>query len=86
MFYSDVEQSKRFLSSQERGQHLAVSAAHSRLSHHNPVRCIAWHPHSTKIAVAVSDDSVRVYTAMSPGLVPTLRSKGQRSVSCLAWR
>ncbi|XP_034243709.1 aladin-like [Thrips palmi] len=70
----------------ERGQHLTASGAHSRSLHHNPVRCIAWHPHITKIAVAVSDDSVRVYTAMSPGLVPTLRSKGQRSVSCLAWR
>lgn len=68
----------------ERGQHSSTSSGQSW--HRSPVKCIAWHPHCTKIAVAVSDDSVRVYSAMSPGLVPTLRSKGQKSVSCLNWR
>lgn len=70
----------------DRSQHIASSALQSQPGHRNPVRCIAWHPHCTKIAVGVSDDSVRVYSASSPGFVPTLRSQGQRSVSCLAWR
>lgn len=26
-----------------------------------PIKCLAWHPHTTKIAVATSDDNVRIY-------------------------
>lgn len=52
---------------------------------HSPVRCLAWHPHCTKLAVAASDDSVRIYSTDS-NLVPILKSKMQRGVSCVAWR
>lgn len=51
----------------------------------NPVRCFAWHPYSTKIAVAGLDDIVRIYsTDMS--FVPLLKCKQQRNITCLAWR
>ncbi|KAK3923787.1 Aladin [Frankliniella fusca] len=70
----------------DRGQQLSTSASQAPSLHRNPVRFVVWHPHCTKIAVAVSDDSVRVYSASTPGFVPTLRSKVQRSVTCLAWR
>lgn len=51
----------------------------------SPVRCMAWHPHCTKIAIAASDDSVRIYSTEN-NLVPVLKSKLQRGVSCVAWR
>ncbi|XP_026285051.1 aladin [Frankliniella occidentalis] len=70
----------------ERGQHTNSTGSQAQSLHRNPVRFVVWHPHCTKIAVAVSDDSVRVYAAATPGFVPTLRSKLQRSVTCLAWR
>lgn len=49
------------------------------------VRSIAWHPHTTKFAVAICDDSVRVYSADSP-ICPILKFWKQRGVSDLAWR
>lgn len=51
----------------------------------SPVRYIAWHPHCTKLAIASSDDSVRIYSSES-NLVPVLKSKLQRGISCVAWR
>lgn len=51
----------------------------------SPIRCVAWHPHTTKLAVAATDDSVRIYTIDS-SLVPILKSKYQRNISCIAWR
>lgn len=51
----------------------------------SPIRCLAWHPHCTKIAVAASDDSIRIYSTDST-LVPILKSKLQKGVSCMAWR
>ena len=26
-----------------------------------PVKCLAWHPHTAKIAVAMADDSIQVF-------------------------
>ncbi|GLV46013.1 aladin [Carabus blaptoides fortunei] len=51
----------------------------------SPIRYIAWHPHISKLAVATSDDSVRIYSTDSK-LVPVLKSKLQKNVSCVAWR
>lgn len=51
----------------------------------SPIRCIAWHPFQTKIAIAASDDSVRIYSSDSK-LVPLLKCKQQRNVTCLEWR
>ncbi|XP_054267179.1 aladin-like [Macrosteles quadrilineatus] len=49
------------------------------------IRCLAWHPHCTRLAVAASDDSIRVYLDNSQ-LTPLLKCRGQRFVSCLVWR
>lgn len=51
----------------------------------NPIRCLSWHPHSARLAVATNDDSVRVYCNDNT-FVPLLRSKEQKSITCLAWR
>ncbi len=57
------------------------------------VRCLAWHPHAPRFALALGsseDDVVRVvHGGGGPGVPPVspaLRYKGQRGVSCLAWR
>lgn len=51
----------------------------------SPIRFIAWHPHCTKVAVAASDDSVRIFSSEST-LVPILKNKLQKGVTCVAWR
>ncbi|CAH2092652.1 unnamed protein product [Euphydryas editha] len=50
-----------------------------------PVKCMAWHPHTTKIALATADDYVRVYCS-EVSFVSTLKCKAQRHVSTLSWR
>ncbi|XP_068617760.1 aladin [Battus philenor] len=50
-----------------------------------PIKCLAWHPHTTKIAVATSDDNVRVYCS-EVSFVSTLKCKAQGHVSSLSWR
>ncbi|XP_069684617.1 aladin-like isoform X2 [Periplaneta americana] len=69
----------------ESGDKLIAAVSQTRAWPMSPVRCLTWHPHCTKLAVAAWDDSVRVY---SPGtsLTPILKCKSQRAVSCLAWR
>ncbi|MBN3306284.1 AAAS protein, partial [Amia calva] len=49
------------------------------------VRSFAWHPHTDKFAVALLDDSIRVYNSKSP-TAPTLKHRLQRSVASLAWK
>ncbi len=49
------------------------------------VRCLAWHPHVTKLAVAFKDDSVQVMASTS-ATNPVLKHKRQRHISCMAWR
>jgi hypothetical protein len=49
------------------------------------VRCMAWHPHTRKLALASRDDCIRVAGDGAP-LKPVLRHAGQRDISCLAWR
>ncbi|CAK1550395.1 unnamed protein product [Leptosia nina] len=51
----------------------------------SPVKCMAWHPHTTKIAIATADDGVRVYSA-DVSFVSTLKCKSQGHVSSLSWR
>lgn len=51
----------------------------------SPIRYLCWHPYSTKIAVATSDDLVRIYSNES-SLIPLLKCKQQKNVTCLAWR
>lgn len=49
------------------------------------IRCMDWHPHCTKLAIATRDDTVRIYSSYSK-LIPLLKCKTQRNVSSLAWR
>ena len=50
------------------------------------VRCLAWHPHTAKYAVALKDDSIRVHTDRKHDIVPILKHKLQRAVADIAWR
>ncbi|KAL0821506.1 hypothetical protein ABMA28_004970 [Loxostege sticticalis] len=50
-----------------------------------PVKCLAWHPHTTKMAVATVDDNVRVYCS-EVQFVSMLKCKAQGHVSSLCWR
>jgi len=54
----------------------------------DPVRCLAWHPHTPKLALALKDDTVKIYPASSPvpSVQPVLKHASMRGVSCLAWR
>ncbi|XP_064408544.1 aladin isoform X1 [Latimeria chalumnae] len=50
-----------------------------------PLRAFAWHPHTDKFAVALLDDSIRVYNAKSE-TIPTLKHRLQKNVAVLAWK
>ncbi|XP_077276161.1 aladin [Temnothorax americanus] len=49
------------------------------------VRCLSWHPHCTRLAVAMRDDRIRIFSQGLLG-VPVLRHSAQKSVCCLSWR
>ncbi|XP_004527384.1 aladin [Ceratitis capitata] len=49
------------------------------------IRCIVWHPNCFKIAVAGSDDIVRIYTDET-AMVPVLKSGSQKWITSMAWR
>ncbi|XP_066500239.1 aladin isoform X1 [Hoplias malabaricus] len=49
------------------------------------VRSIAWHPHTEKFAVALLDDSIRIYNSRS-STAPTLKHRLQRNVSAMQWK
>ncbi|RMB90345.1 hypothetical protein DUI87_33231 [Hirundo rustica rustica] len=49
------------------------------------VRAFAWHPHTNKFAVALLDDSIRVYNSSS-ATVPSLKHRLQRNVASMAWK
>ncbi|XP_072847192.2 aladin isoform X2 [Pogona vitticeps] len=50
-----------------------------------PIRAFAWHPHTSKFAVALLDDCIRVYNANS-ATVPVLKHRLQRNVASMAWK
>lgn len=53
----------------------------------SPTRCMAWHPHTSKLALALSDDTVRIlYMSGQGASQPLLKHAGMKSISCLAWR
>ncbi|OPJ71894.1 transcription factor Sp1 isoform A [Patagioenas fasciata monilis] len=49
------------------------------------IRAFAWHPHTSKFAAALLDDSVRVYNSSSV-TVPSLKHRLQRNVAAVAWK
>uniref|UniRef100_A0A8C4R2P6 Achalasia, adrenocortical insufficiency, alacrimia n=1 Tax=Eptatretus burgeri TaxID=7764 RepID=A0A8C4R2P6_EPTBU len=53
--------------------------------HNSPLRAFAWHPHTAKLALALLDDSIRIFYVKSR-TVPVLRHRCQRGVADLAWR
>lgn len=50
------------------------------------VRCLAWHPHANKFAVALKDDSIKIYQANRLNLIPLLKHKLQKAVTDMGWR
>ena len=51
----------------------------------SPVRCLAWHPHTAKLCVALQDDSIHVHSSQQL-VKPVLKHAGQRAVTCMAWK
>uniref|UniRef100_A0A8C4I4V2 Achalasia, adrenocortical insufficiency, alacrimia n=1 Tax=Dicentrarchus labrax TaxID=13489 RepID=A0A8C4I4V2_DICLA len=49
------------------------------------VRAFAWHPHTDKFAVALLDDSIKIYNPKSV-TTPTLKHRLQRSVAAVQWK
>ncbi|XP_069735652.1 aladin isoform X2 [Phaenicophaeus curvirostris] len=49
------------------------------------IRAFAWHPHTSKFAVALVDDSIRVYNSSS-ATIPSLKHRLQRNVAAMAWK
>ncbi|KAK2156791.1 hypothetical protein NP493_1929g00000 [Ridgeia piscesae] len=49
------------------------------------IRCFAWHPHTMKFAIALQDDSVKVYIGCKTDVTPTLKHKLQKGVADVAW-
>lgn len=70
---------------QGKGERLISAVSQTRDWSLSPIRAMEWHPHTTKLAVATWDDSVRIYSSDTQ-LIPILKCKNQSSVSCLAWR
>ncbi|KAM4609985.1 aladin [Polymixia lowei] len=49
------------------------------------VRAFAWHPHTDKFAVALLEDSIKIYNPKS-ATAPTLKHRLQRSVAAVQWK
>lgn len=49
------------------------------------VRAFAWHPHTDKFAVALLDDSIKIYNPRS-AITPTLKHRLQRNVAAVHWK
>ncbi|KPJ12879.1 Aladin [Papilio machaon] len=67
------------------GPKIVSKYSRSRNWNSAPIKCLDWHPHTTKIAVATADDNVRVYSA-DVAFVSALKCKAQGHVSSLSWR
>uniref|UniRef100_A0A7N6A0H4 Aladin seven-bladed propeller domain-containing protein n=1 Tax=Anabas testudineus TaxID=64144 RepID=A0A7N6A0H4_ANATE len=69
--------------------HLTVSFACSSKTPFNLQICFsypfAWHPHTDKFAVALLDDSIKIYNPKS-ATTPTLKHRLQRSVAAVQWK
>ncbi|VEN34662.1 unnamed protein product [Callosobruchus maculatus] len=68
------------------GPSLINEYAQARNWLNSTIRCIAWHPYCTKVAVVTCDDSVRIFNSECGALTPLLRCKQQKHVTCIAWR
>jgi len=50
------------------------------------IRAIAWHPHTTKLAVAYKDDSISVLSLEGGATQPVLKHAAMKGVSAMSWR
>ncbi|KAG8241952.1 hypothetical protein J6590_075529 [Homalodisca vitripennis] len=80
-FYSLIPGYKK----KESGEVLAPMLSQNPVYSTSNIRCLAWHPHCIKLAVAASDDSIRIYSENSQ-LIPLLKCRGQHLISSMAWR
>lgn len=67
------------------GPKIVANYSRTRSWSNAPIKCLSWHPHTTKIAVATLDDSIRVYCS-DDSFMSTLKCKAQTHVSSLSWR
>uniref|UniRef100_A0A8C5CSM0 Achalasia, adrenocortical insufficiency, alacrimia n=1 Tax=Gadus morhua TaxID=8049 RepID=A0A8C5CSM0_GADMO len=58
---------------------------HLKVTSDCAVRAFAWHPHTEKFAVALLDDSIKIYNPKS-ATPPTLKHRLQRSVASVQWK
>lgn len=70
--------------------HLKASSSGVRFSqtrdwNKSPIRVICWHPNTFKMAVAASDDSIRIYTD-GTGIIPQLKCGQQKGITSMSWR
>lgn len=49
------------------------------------IRCLAWHPHCSRLALATRDDRIRIFSSGTQS-VAVLRHGGQKSVCSMSWR
>ncbi|XP_066302659.1 aladin-like [Branchiostoma lanceolatum] len=52
--------------------------------YHSAIRAFSWHPHIHKFAIALRDNSIKVYSRTSK-IIPLLKHKVQKGVAALAW-
>ena len=50
------------------------------------IRCIAWHPHTTKLAMAYREDSISVLSLEGGATQPVLKHAAMKGVSAMSWR
>nr|CAD7429428.1 unnamed protein product [Timema monikensis] len=81
---SELSEGDEYYPAYELGDNLIAAVSETRNWVHSPVRCISWHPHCTKLALATLDDSVRIYACDTPTRI--IKCKTQRSITCVAWR
>ncbi|KAG6458233.1 aladin [Manduca sexta] len=67
------------------GPKIVANYSRSRNWGNVPIKCLAWHPHTTKIAVVTADDNIRIYCS-DTSFVSTLKCKTQGHVSSVSWR
>jgi len=73
--------------------HLKLSAVdliadHCSTRHWNSahIRCINWHQHTTKLAIAFKDDSISIVSTDSKATQPVLKHAAMKNISSMMWR
>jgi len=59
------------------------------IQHHDApglVSCCDWHPRIDKLAVALKDDTIKIFYAQGNNLIPLLKHKRQVAINKVAWK